>query len=87
MRTSLDSHVAGCPKCAAFVASYLATPRILREATAAAMPAELQRSLLAFLRAQRGEVLPPQGDCEGLGHARRPSTETLATRRASSRIV
>ena len=40
---------------------YVATPRILREATAAAMPPELQRSLLAFLRAQRGEV-PPQKD-------------------------
>jgi anti-sigma factor RsiW len=55
MRTVLDSHVAGCPKCTAFVASYLATPRILRDATATAMPPELQRSLLTFLRAQRGE--------------------------------
>ena len=61
MRTRLESHVAGCPKCTAFVASYVATPRILREATAAAMTPELQRSLLAFLRAQRGEV-PPQKD-------------------------
>jgi anti-sigma factor RsiW len=55
MRALLESHVSGCPKCAAFIASYLATSRILREATAAAMPPELQRSLLAFLRAQRGE--------------------------------
>ena len=55
VRTILESHVAGCPKCTAFVASYVATPRILREATAVAMPEELQRSLLAFLRAQRGE--------------------------------
>ena len=55
VRTILDSHVAGCQKCTAFVASYLATPRILREATAAAMPPELQQSLLAFLRAQRGD--------------------------------
>ena len=55
MRTILDSHVAGCQKCTAFVASYLPTPRILRDATAAAMPPELQRSLLDFLRAQRGE--------------------------------
>ena len=54
MRTILDAHVAGCAKCTAFVVSYLATPRILREATAAAMPLELQESLLAFLRAQRG---------------------------------
>ena len=59
-RTILESHVAGCPKCTAFVASYLATPRILREATAAAMPPDLQRSLLDFLRAQRGEG--PQKD-------------------------
>jgi len=56
VRTILDSHVAGCPKCTAFVASYLATPRILRDATAASIPPELQRSLLAFLRAQRGEA-------------------------------
>jgi anti-sigma factor RsiW len=55
MRTILESHVAGCPKCEAFIASYLATPRILRDATAAAMPRELQQSLLAFLRAQRGD--------------------------------
>jgi anti-sigma factor RsiW len=55
VRTILDSHVAGCQQCTAFVASYLATPRILREATAAAMPPEFQRSLLAFLRAQRGD--------------------------------
>ena len=61
LRTILDSHVAGCPKCTAFVASYLATPRILRDATAAAMPPELQRSLLASLRTQRGEG-PPQKD-------------------------
>jgi len=54
VRTLLESHVDGCPKCAAFIASYLATPRIVREATAAAMPPELQESLLAFLRAQRG---------------------------------
>ena len=50
----LEAHVAACSKCTAFFASYLATPRILRDATAAAMPPDLQRSLLAFLRAQRG---------------------------------
>jgi hypothetical protein len=55
VRMILDLHVAGCPECTAFVGSYLATPRIVRDATAAAMPPELQRSLLAFLRAQRGE--------------------------------
>lgn len=55
LRTILETHVAGCSKCAAFIASYLATPRIVREATAAAMPPELQRSLLAFLRTQCGD--------------------------------
>lgn len=55
VRAVLESHVAECPRCAAFVTSYLATPRILREATASAMPPELQRSLLAFLRARRGD--------------------------------
>jgi anti-sigma factor RsiW len=54
-RKLLDTHVAGCAKCTAFVASYVATPRILRNATAAEMPEELQRSLLEFLRTQRDE--------------------------------
>lgn len=61
VRALLESHVAGCPRCAAFIDAYLATPRILRDATAAAMPPELQRSLLGFLRAQRGDG-PPQKD-------------------------
>jgi anti-sigma factor RsiW len=52
-RANIDAHVAGCPKCAAFIASYLETPRILREATATVMPADLQASLRALLRAQR----------------------------------
>ena len=55
VRATLESHVAGCPKCVAFIASYQATPRILREATAAAMPLALQESILAFLRARRGD--------------------------------
>ena len=52
LRAALDEHVAGCPRCAAFVASYLATPRILRDATAASLPADLEESLKAFLRAR-----------------------------------
>ena len=52
VRAGLDAHVAGCSRCAAFVASYLATPRILRDATAAALPAEVEASLRAFLRAR-----------------------------------
>ena len=50
---ALEAHVAGCPRCRAFLASYRETPRILRDATAAALPPELERSLLAFLRARR----------------------------------
>jgi anti-sigma factor RsiW len=51
LHAALEEHVAGCPRCAAFVASYLETPRILRDATAAVLPADLEASLRAFLRA------------------------------------
>jgi hypothetical protein len=39
-------------RCAAFVASYQATPRILRDATAVTLPADIEASLRAFLRAR-----------------------------------
>jgi anti-sigma factor RsiW len=52
LRAALDEHVAGCPRCAAFVASYRETPRILRQATAAALPEGLEASLKSFLRAR-----------------------------------
>ena len=54
VRVALDAHVAGCPRCVAFIASYRETPRILREATATALPADMQATLRAFLRTQRG---------------------------------
>ena len=50
VRAAVDEHVAGCPRCTAFVESYRATPRILRDATAAALPTDLEESLKAFLR-------------------------------------
>ncbi len=53
LRADIEAHVAGCPRCTAFVASYRETPRILREATLAALPADLGDSLLAFLRSRR----------------------------------
>jgi anti-sigma factor RsiW len=49
-KAALDAHVAGCQRCTAFVASYLATPRILRDATDASLPADVEESLKAFLR-------------------------------------
>jgi anti-sigma factor RsiW len=53
VRAALDAHVSGCARCAAFVEGYISAPAILRRATAAAMPAELQSSLLAALRRYR----------------------------------
>jgi anti-sigma factor RsiW len=47
---ALEAHVAGCERCAAFVASYRETPRILRNATALELPADVQASLHVFLR-------------------------------------
>jgi anti-sigma factor RsiW len=55
VRADLDAHVGGCARCRAFVASYLETPRILREASAVTMPADLEASLLRFLRSRRGQ--------------------------------
>lgn len=52
VHAALEEHVSGCPRCAAFVASYVDTPRILREATEAALSADLEASLKAFLRAR-----------------------------------
>ncbi len=49
----LEAHVAACERCRAYLESYRATPRILREATAADLPAELEQALRAFLRAKR----------------------------------
>jgi anti-sigma factor RsiW len=50
VHAGLDAHVAGCPRCAAFIASYLETPRIVRDATAVVLPDEGQQSLRAWLR-------------------------------------
>ena len=51
---ALEAHVAGCPRCSAFVESYRATPGILREAVAATLPPDVEASLKAFLRARTG---------------------------------
>jgi anti-sigma factor RsiW len=52
-RDAVEAHVASCPRCVAFVESYRQTPRILRTATAAAIPRELADSLRAFLESRR----------------------------------
>ena len=53
VRAALDAHVLACAKCQAFVASYVETPRILREATDASLPEDLRQRLQTFIRAQR----------------------------------
>ncbi|MET0554602.1 MAG: anti-sigma factor [Vicinamibacteria bacterium] len=52
-RAGIDAHLAGCPRCVAFVRSYVATPAILRRATAVAAPPTLGASLRAFLARNR----------------------------------
>ena len=52
-REAIEVHVSGCPRCVAFVESYRQTPRILRAATAAALPEDLAPSLRRFLASRR----------------------------------
>lgn len=53
LRQEIDAHVAGCPRCVAFVESYRKTPGILRAATAADVPEDLAASLRRFLAERR----------------------------------
>ena len=53
VRAAIEAHVAGCPRCDAFIASYRETPRMVRDATRMEMPADLEASLMAALRAAR----------------------------------
>jgi anti-sigma factor RsiW len=52
-RELVEAHVSSCPRCVAFVESYRQTPRILRAATAAALPDDLTESLRRFLESRR----------------------------------
>jgi anti-sigma factor RsiW len=52
-REAIEAHIAGCARCVAFVESYRQTPRILRAATAVALPADLAASLRRFLAERR----------------------------------
>lgn len=60
LRAAIERHLAGCPRCVAFVASYRETPAILRRATLAKLPAELSAALAARVRAARS-ARPPSG--------------------------
>jgi anti-sigma factor RsiW len=53
LRREIDAHVAGCPRCVAFVESYRKTPGIVRVATAAEVPEDLAASLRRFLAERR----------------------------------
>ena len=55
VRAAVETHVATCPRCVAFIASYRETPRLVRELTAAEIPSDLVVSLRAHLRARRRE--------------------------------
>jgi len=52
VQAALEQHVAGCPRCTAFVASYREAPRVLRDATIAALPANREAELREFLRSK-----------------------------------
>jgi anti-sigma factor RsiW len=52
-REAIDTHVAGCLRCVAFLESYVETPRIMRAATAATLPADVGAALRGFLAARR----------------------------------
>jgi len=52
-RRALEAHVGGCRRCQGFVASYRATPGILRRATAAPLPPPLGRRLRRVVSALR----------------------------------
>ena len=54
VRADLDAHVAGCPRCTAFLASYLASSRILRRATLVDPPADLESKLRELVRGRWG---------------------------------
>jgi len=56
VRTAVEAHVAACPRCVAFIASYRETPRLMRDLTEAAIPADLADSLRTHLRAHRQQT-------------------------------
>jgi anti-sigma factor RsiW len=53
VRAAIEAHVAACPRCEAFIASYREIPRVMRDATRIEMPPDLESSLLGALRGAR----------------------------------
>jgi anti-sigma factor RsiW len=51
-RQGLEAHVAGCPRCEAFLESYRETPCIVCAATAVEVPEDVAASLRRFLTAR-----------------------------------
>ena len=49
IRTVVEVHVTGCPRCAAFIASYCETPRIVRQATDVTLSTNGLQTLREFL--------------------------------------
>jgi len=53
VRSAIDTHLDGCPRCVAFVRACRETPRIVRESTAFEIPDGLVESLQRFLQGRR----------------------------------
>lgn len=56
VRASVEQHVLACERCQAFVASYQATPAILRDATDVFLPDELRARLGEWIRTRGHET-------------------------------
>jgi len=61
VRRDVEAHVAACPSYQGFVRSYCATPRILREATAPALPTRVADRLRRAVRALPDRPRRPRG--------------------------
>ena len=51
--SALAAHLADCPRCVEFLASYRGTSRIIREATTMDVPPDIEDRLLGFLAGRR----------------------------------
>jgi anti-sigma factor RsiW len=52
-RAAVEAHFEACPRCLEFLESYRATPRLMREATAAEMPEDVAAGLQRLLEGMR----------------------------------